>query len=391
TGTPKPLLPSAAAPPSTSTTARTMTDLAVAEQYEGGVPTTMRGPDGLFLCTWHTVEAGYDRDPMTVARYLRSVGADTHLIYNPVTGKVVQMLDGDQGARTLQDDDWPLDPTNTWGERHVQIEVLGYAEHPWTDDLTPAGRETLRKIIVWLRQLGVPDRWSHGIKPPVYPGPGVPKIQPTESGHFHHAGWVDNNHGDPGAIMEPWLAMEETMAQSFNGLTVLESYPPESAWFTSPAPGFHQVVTRNRAFAVLFEAVARRWHNNIEPIAAQHQDNWFPPRERKYKDKSGNPTMIGIHCYRPPGTNVGTGDQSNHTSASAMDVNGHLHPYEVSTGTANWYDGFTNAQEAELRAIKAQFTDGSGKVILRLGLDFAIGKRDGMHVETAPGVTTMQV
>src|SRR5690606_21179477 len=41
-------------------------------------------------------------------------------------------------------------------------------------------------------------------RPPVYPGPGVTKRQPTMSGHFHHAGWVVNNHGDPGRIADPW-------------------------------------------------------------------------------------------------------------------------------------------------------------------------------------------
>lgn len=180
--------------------------LAVAEQFKGGVPTTMSGPLGIFICTWHTVEAPYSHDPMTTARYLRSKGADTHLVFNPITGVVVQMLDGNQGARTLRDDDWPLDPTNTWGQRHIQIEVMGYAERPWTNDLTPAGRATLQHIMKWLRGLGVPDRWCNGVRPPVYPGPGVRKIQPTQSGHFHHAGWVDNNHGDPGAIADPWDA-----------------------------------------------------------------------------------------------------------------------------------------------------------------------------------------
>lgn len=219
--------------------------LAVAEQFKGGVPTTMSGPLGIFICTWHTVEAPYSHNPMTTARYLRSKGADTHLVFNPITGVVVQMLDGNQGARTLRDDDWPLDPTNTWGQRHIQIEVMGYAERPWTNDLTPAGRATLQHIMKWLRGLGVPDRWCNGVRPPVYPGPGVRRIQPTESGHFHHAGWIDNNHGDPGAIADPWVAAEgEAVA------TPLLKYPARANLGTAQFWRDIEKVIRSEGFEV---------------------------------------------------------------------------------------------------------------------------------------------
>lgn len=178
---------------------------------------------------------------------------------------------------------------------------------------------------------------------------------------------------------------EDTVAKSYNGLTVLTGYPPASGQFTSPALGFHQVYVRDRTYAVLFEAAARRWHNNIEPIEGQPEDNWYKPRERYTKDKSGRNTLIGIHGYRQLGNNVGTGDLSNHCSASCIDINGHKHPYEASMPPGRkWFSGFTAAQEKALRKIKSDFTDSSGRVILRLGLDFAIGKRDGMHVEVGP-------
>lgn len=178
---------------------------------------------------------------------------------------------------------------------------------------------------------------------------------------------------------------------SFNGLTVLMQYPHESAWFYHPAPGvFHVTCARNRAFAVLFESVLRRWHSDIEPVAAQHRDNWQPPRERKSTNKAGKYTLIGSHMYRPPNTSIGTGNRSNHRSASAIDVNGHLHPYEA-THKGTWYSGFSAAQTRALRKIASDFTDHKGRVILRLGIDFDKGKRDGMHVETAPGVTQSQV
>lgn len=175
-------------------------------------------------------------------------------------------------------------------------------------------------------------------------------------------------------------------ATSFNGLSVLADYP--SASFT--APGFKVVYARSRAVCVILEAWARRWHRDVEPIARSDRDNWFKPRERKSQTKAGAFDLIGIHCYRPPGTKVGTGDQSNHRSASAIDINGHLHPYEP-TVTGTYSDGFTQDQRDLVRAIAASARDDGGAVIGRSGLDFAKGKRDGMHLEIAPGASEEQV
>lgn len=175
-------------------------------------------------------------------------------------------------------------------------------------------------------------------------------------------------------------------ALSFNGMTVLADYP--EATFT--APGWKVVYARDRAVCVILEAWARRWHDQIEPIARSHRDNWFRPRERKFKTKSGDFDLIGIHSYRPPGTTVGTGDQSNHRSGSAIDINGHLHPYEA-TVKGTYDDGFTQAQRDRVRAIADSARDAQGRSIGRSGLDFNRGKRDGMHLEIAPGTTGEQI
>lgn len=174
--------------------------------------------------------------------------------------------------------------------------------------------------------------------------------------------------------------------QSFNGLTVLADYPEAS--FT--APGWKVVYGRSRAVCVILEAWARRWHEELEPIATSHRDNWFRPRERRSKTKSGAFDLIGIHAYRPPGTTIGTGDQSNHRSGSAIDINGHLHPYEA-THKGTYSDGFTQAERDLVRAIADSARDAAGRSIGRSGLDFARGKRDGMHLEIAPGTDEEQI
>jgi hypothetical protein len=177
------------------------------------------------------------------------------------------------------------------------------------------------------------------------------------------------------------------VATSFNGMLVLGNYP--AATFT--APGWKVVYARSRPVCVILEAWARRWHRDIEPIARSHRDNWFRPRERHGSTKAGGFDLIGIHCYRPPGTTVGTGDQSNHRSGTALDINGHLHPYEATTPAASYADGFTEAQRAAVHAIADSARDASGRSIGRCGLDFARGKRDGMHLEIAPGVSERQI
>src|SRR5690606_30854634 len=278
--------------------------------------------------------------------------------------------------------------TNTHGQIHMQVEVVGYAANPWTDDLTDEGRAGLSRLIEFFRSWGIPDQWADDIRPPVYPGPGVKRLQPTESGHFHHAGWVVNDHGDPGAIADPWNPKEGTVtARSFNGWLVLDEYP--TATFT--APGGKTVYCNSREVAVVMEYWARRWHNEIEPIAKSHPDNWARPRERHGTTKAGKWDAIGIHSWRPPGTKVGTGDQSNHRSATGIDINGHLHPYEYTVPPGTYRDGFTQAQRDKVRAIAHAPRDNAGKRIGRSGLDFAKGRRDGMHLEIAPGVTRVQV
>lgn len=177
------------------------------------------------------------------------------------------------------------------------------------------------------------------------------------------------------------------MATSFNGMTVLGDYPTS----TFTAPGWKVVYARSRPVCVILEAWARQWHRDLEPIARSHRDNWFRPRERHGSTKAGGFDLIGIHSYRPPGTTVGTGDQSNHRSGTALDINGHLHPYEATTPAGSYADGFSQAQRDTVRAIADSARDASGHSIGRSGLDFARGKRDGMHLEIAPGVSDRQI
>lgn len=164
----------------------------------------MRGT-GERIHTWHTFETkGYSSwSAARGARYLIQQASEAHFVLHPKSGELVQLLPVSSGARTLKAGSVH---TNAHGTIHVQTEVIGDAHRPFTGDLTPAGRRALGYLLDFLREHGIPDRWTGGIRPPKYPGPGVRRFMPQggQSGHTHHAAWRGNDHGDPGAIADPW-------------------------------------------------------------------------------------------------------------------------------------------------------------------------------------------
>ena len=157
--------------------------------------------NGYRLITWHTFEAGYALAIADAMRILIRNGSEA-FVFHPLTGEWAQCQPMTTGARTLKAPDGIA--TNRFGSVHQQVEVIGYAAKPWTDDLTPAGREGLARGLAFFREWGIPDQWAFDQPPPAYPGPGVARGYPSRSGHAYHSGWIGNDHGDPGAIAAPW-------------------------------------------------------------------------------------------------------------------------------------------------------------------------------------------
>lgn len=165
------------------------------------------------ICTAHSFESkGYKLTAEAGARYLISQASEAHLVVNLVHGTICQLLPANVGARTLRAPSGLH--TNAHGSRHIQIEFIGDAARPFTGDLTAAGRRALGYVLDFTRANGVPDRWVGGVRPPKYPGPGVTRFMPKsgESGWTHHAAWRGNDHGDPGAILDPWALVDPTPA-----------------------------------------------------------------------------------------------------------------------------------------------------------------------------------
>jgi len=137
---------------------------------------------------WHSTE----NDPAntaaaSIAAYLDRKNWSVHLVWNPVTGAAVQAIPANRYGRGLQEFGFP---TNTEGNPCIQIEVVGFAAHPFTGGPCRG----LGRIMDWLRSFGIPDKFPSGVS-------GARDRQTWQrAGHFTHAVTPDNDHTDPGLI-----------------------------------------------------------------------------------------------------------------------------------------------------------------------------------------------
>lgn len=162
----------------------------------GGDITSTVGPHVI----WHTVEAPdepkyFDR----MVDVLTEKSAEPHVLISPKYDRAGQFFPLDLSGRALKNDDGRQ--TNRTGEVCIQIEVMGYAAQPFTDDGRWNPGPNWRALMTALRSWDVPDIFPMG-RPPKYPGPSVRdrEIYYSEAGHYCHANVPGNNHGDPGAI-----------------------------------------------------------------------------------------------------------------------------------------------------------------------------------------------
>ena len=137
---------------------------------------------------WHSTE----NDPSntfaaSIAAYLDRKNWSVHLVWHPVSGAVVQAIPANRYGRGLQEFGFP---TNTEGNPCIQIEVVGFAAHPFTNGPCRG----LGRIMDWLRSFGIPDVFPSGV--------AGPRDRQTwqRAGHFTHAVTPDNDHTDPGLI-----------------------------------------------------------------------------------------------------------------------------------------------------------------------------------------------
>ncbi len=137
---------------------------------------------------WHSTENDpADTFAATIAAYLDRKNFSVHLVWNPVSGRIVQAIPANRYGRGLQEFGFP---TNTFGNPCIQIETVGFAKNPFTRGPCKG----LDEIMDWLRSFGIPDVFPSGVA-------GNRDRQTWQhAGHFTHATTPDNDHTDPGLI-----------------------------------------------------------------------------------------------------------------------------------------------------------------------------------------------
>lgn len=156
---------------------------------------------------WHTTQAP-SGDPRMFGRMhgvLTGKSAEPHVLIDPKTDRMGQYFPLNLSGRALKND---TDGTrnNRVGRVCIQVEVVAYAEDPFTDDWTPG--PNWRALMAAVHSHGIPDVLPAGRFPKFIADP--PHNEPeddrdratwrTKGGHYSHSQIPGNSHGDPGAI-----------------------------------------------------------------------------------------------------------------------------------------------------------------------------------------------
>lgn len=180
---------------------------------------------------WHTSE----NDPLlisarSVAQHMEQRGRNSHLVWNPFTGDIVQMVPATRPALLLPHG------VGREGRRCLQIVVIGFASEPFTD----GAMKGIETIMDWLDLWGVPRRWPAGppLPPPEAYAAGRERRQWARGGHFGLSQVPHAEGAAPGAID----------TELINGV----GRPAELQFGTLPLPGTPESL---RTAALMPEAV----------------------------------------------------------------------------------------------------------------------------------------
>jgi hypothetical protein len=102
---------------------------------------------------WHTSENNpYAISARSVAQRLEQQGRNAHLVWNPCTGEIVQMVPATLAALLLPEG------VGREGRRCFQLVVVGFAQEPFTG----GPLQGIERIVGWLDAWQVPRRWPAG-------------------------------------------------------------------------------------------------------------------------------------------------------------------------------------------------------------------------------------
>ncbi|MFD9442151.1 peptidoglycan-binding protein LysM [Streptomyces sp. NPDC060001] len=172
---------------------------------DGSIGGAMDSPSAPGRAIWHSTESGHGNASFTnVGRYLITIGAEPHILYDPTTDRLAQYGPLNQSARALRNDGSTR--TNRTGKVCIQIEVLARASKPFTGYWKPG--PNFKALMRAIRSWGIPDVWPAGALADRYGDKDVSRSRTTwatKGGHFGHCNVPGNDHWDPGNISKSAL------------------------------------------------------------------------------------------------------------------------------------------------------------------------------------------
>jgi hypothetical protein len=177
------------------------------------------GTAGKFA-NWHSTENDPSATADALARYLISMHYEPHIVWNPWTGEIAQLLPANTAGSVLKSG-------NVNGSVNIGIEAIGRAGVVGMRPFYDSPMKNFDKIMSWLRSWGIPDAWPAGA-PLSYPssaGYGNPqRAKWGPSGHYGHSQWPNNDHGDPGLTkIELWGATPTNPVEEDVNLPVVKA------------------------------------------------------------------------------------------------------------------------------------------------------------------------
>ncbi|GAA3966225.1 hypothetical protein FOF52_11425 [Thermobifida alba] len=164
----------------------------VTSSFLGGRP---RG--GAPRAVWSVSECDPNRwSAHSVAHRLADTGRAVHLVWNPVTGDVAQLLPATVAATGQLTPDSRVDRAGE-GRVCILVQVVGHSLKPFTD----GPLHGLDPVLAWLDSWGIPRTWPAG--PPGSPSPHSDADREhrwARGGHFGHSQVPGSVADGPGAV-----------------------------------------------------------------------------------------------------------------------------------------------------------------------------------------------
>jgi len=182
---------------------------------------TMEGQP-LRSVVWHTSESGHEPGAIRgVASWVKQQGSEYHLLWNPWTGELLQLIAASQSARALRNASAGY-RTNRKGTRLIQVCVVGRtAERPLAGGSPLIGWDGLR---AWLASHGIPETDRTGSRG---------RARWESSGVHRHADAPGNDHTDPGPIDFARLYGNPPAAQEGAPMIVIRNENSGTQWLVA--------------------------------------------------------------------------------------------------------------------------------------------------------------